>query len=289
VRLSRHALPAAGPNSQHIGYALQYRHSAHGSYKRFATNSSSSGGVSSSGGANGKVQQAGNSPREDPGGTDSNGPRIVEWGNISSDVHGFADSDFLMDNGSGEDSGDEAGRSNGSPRFGNWTDEAVAAAEASGQQNLENTGTITSPSASGDAPAPQPSPYTLEGGFKQISPHSLHARIQVFQADPEGNMMCVIDVRSENDYVAGHVPGALSVPFERLSETIRASGLENCKGIPIAIIGEAASMYPGVLGTTCAQANVRLRKVFGFTDVSSLQGGMVAWEQAGLPVDTGRT
>jgi 3-mercaptopyruvate sulfurtransferase SseA len=140
-----------------------------------------------------------------------------------------------------------------------------------------------------DQPARPPSPYSLEGGFLQIRPEDLHTMIQKQLADPTGHMMVVIDVRPEADYMAGHVPGALSVPFERLSDTIRSSSLDSCLDIPIAVIGEAASLYPGIPGTTGAQANVRLRKVFGFSDVVSLLGGMPMWEAAGLPISQGRT
>jgi len=87
----------------------------------------------------------------------------------------------------------------------------------------------------------------------------------------------LLDVRSAEEYAAGHVPGALSVPFEQLSARARAGEL----GAP-----DAALAVVCAAGSRSAQACVRLTRVLGFADVRNVTGGTLAWQSAGLPLDT---
>lgn len=81
----------------------------------------------------------------------------------------------------------------------------------------------------------------------------------------------VIDVREPYEYEAGHVEGALLMP---LANTVRlASDLP--KDEPVYVVCRS-----GNRSLVAAQELVEA----GFEDVRNVDGGMIAWQSAGLPV-----
>jgi len=99
-----------------------------------------------------------------------------------------------------------------------------------------------------------------------IAPSELSAR------RASGTAPVVIDVRTPEEYAAGHIPGALNIPFdqvaERISEVDAPHGVAlYCMVGPRARKGETA-----LLGA-------------GYTSVLHLEGGLAAWQAAGLPVE----
>ncbi|EIE22515.1 hypothetical protein COCSUDRAFT_83472, partial [Coccomyxa subellipsoidea C-169] len=87
----------------------------------------------------------------------------------------------------------------------------------------------------------------------------------------------VLDVRTPQEYNAGHVPQALNIALDGLSDAVRNGCLESVKARTIAVI--CAS------GGRSAQATVRLSRVFGFSDVVNVVGGTSKWIEAGYPID----
>ena len=86
-----------------------------------------------------------------------------------------------------------------------------------------------------------------------------------------------VDPRSESDYHVGHIPGAISLPFQNL-----ASDKSKLDGYDVLIIyGD---------GYNDAKANAMSKRLLqmGFTDVRTLRGGLRAWTSAGYSLDTGR-
>jgi rhodanese-related sulfurtransferase/biotin operon repressor len=86
----------------------------------------------------------------------------------------------------------------------------------------------------------------------------------------------ILDVRPAEEFAAGHIPGALSVPLERLEAALsrlpkRARIVAYCRG-PYCVLAP--------------QAVQRLRAK-GFT-ASRLVDGMPEWRLAGLPVAVGK-
>jgi rhodanese-related sulfurtransferase len=69
--------------------------------------------------------------------------------------------------------------------------------------------------------------------------------------------------------------------MDDLSSAVRSGQLDEWRG------GEETQGLAVVCagGMRSAQATVRLTKVFGFTKVASLKGGMAAWGADGLPVE----
>ncbi|MBY6209963.1 sulfurtransferase [Microbulbifer agarilyticus] len=103
----------------------------------------------------------------------------------------------------------------------------------------------------------------------------------------------VIDLSSPQNYLAGHIPGALGLPFqalmagtppapgklpsiERLTQVMQAIGLTPDTHI-VACDDEGGGWAGRLLWTL---------EVIGHTKYSYLNGGMTAWKNAGLPLTT---
>jgi rhodanese-related sulfurtransferase len=84
----------------------------------------------------------------------------------------------------------------------------------------------------------------------------------------------VLDVRSGSEYDAGHVPGAINLPFQSVAS--RHEELAVAAGAPIVVYCAH--------GPRAAWAGRALRKA-GYTHVLYLDGHMTAWKKAGLPTE----
>jgi rhodanese-related sulfurtransferase len=99
-----------------------------------------------------------------------------------------------------------------------------------------------------------------------IAPSELNTRRE------SGEAPVVIDVRTAEEYAAGHIPGAINIPYdqvaERISEVEAPHGVAlYCRVGPRARKGEAALLSAG------------------YTSVLHIEGGFTAWKEAGLPVE----
>lgn len=83
----------------------------------------------------------------------------------------------------------------------------------------------------------------------------------------------VIDVREENEYVGelGHIPDSVLVPLKQLQFEI--DKLRIAKDEPVVLVCRS-----GVRSTTAAAMLTGM----GYTRVSNLKGGMLAWKEAGF-------
>lgn len=100
--------------------------------------------------------------------------------------------------------------------------------------------------------------------FQELSPGAAHARLARFR---------VVDVREPHEFHGplGHVEGATLVP---LSDVVARADV---------LAGSGALLLVCRSGKRSAQACERLRER-GVRDVTNLAGGMIAWNQASLPV-----
>src|SRR5579863_8786585 len=83
-----------------------------------------------------------------------------------------------------------------------------------------------------------------------------------------------VDVRSENEYAAGHVPGAVNIPLEQIEgrlDDVSASG-------PVVLICKSGTRA-GIAGGVLKQCR---------ENVMVLNGGTEAWAKAGLPLVVNR-
>jgi rhodanese-related sulfurtransferase len=83
----------------------------------------------------------------------------------------------------------------------------------------------------------------------------------------------VVDVRPAADFRTGHIINAINIPLGVFSEQI--SRIEKHKGRPVLVSCRSGAQSSGA----CRQ----LRK-HGFEKVYNLHGGMLAWQNANLPV-----
>jgi rhodanese-related sulfurtransferase len=82
----------------------------------------------------------------------------------------------------------------------------------------------------------------------------------------------VIDVREQSEWDEFHMPGATLIPLGQLAS--KAGTLPKDK--PIVLVCRS--------GSRSATGRNMLEKA-GFTNVTSMDGGMLAWRSAGLPVE----
>ena len=88
----------------------------------------------------------------------------------------------------------------------------------------------------------------------------------------------ILDVRSDKEYLEGHIVNALHIPLGVLEK--RISDLKDYKNNLLIIVcrtGSRSSSGAGIL------------KKQGFGTLKNLNGGMVAWGSANLPVTTAKT
>jgi rhodanese-related sulfurtransferase len=91
----------------------------------------------------------------------------------------------------------------------------------------------------------------------------------------DGAGVAVLDVRPEEEYAAGHIPGARSLPFDRLAgavDDLRAGPpvIAYCRGAYCVLAHDAVRLLGG--------AGVEARR---------LEDGMLEWRTHGLPVEVG--
>jgi rhodanese-related sulfurtransferase len=84
----------------------------------------------------------------------------------------------------------------------------------------------------------------------------------------------VLDVREAAEFAAGHLPRARNIPLAELNKRVEEIARFRDKPVLVTCKGGTRS------GSAC-----RMLKGAGFTNVVPLKGGVVAWEQASLPVE----
>jgi rhodanese-related sulfurtransferase len=83
----------------------------------------------------------------------------------------------------------------------------------------------------------------------------------------------LVDVRGSDEFAAGHLRDAKNIPLADLAS--RIGELEKSKNRTVVLICESGAR---------SDKAARQLAAAGFGDVVSLEGGLVAWRAAGLPV-----
>jgi rhodanese-related sulfurtransferase len=83
----------------------------------------------------------------------------------------------------------------------------------------------------------------------------------------------MLDVREDNEWAVGHIPNARHIRLGQLSDQIAT--LEKFKEKPIVVYCRSGNRS----ATACA-----VLKKAGFGNANNLAGGIIAWEQAHLPI-----
>lgn len=83
----------------------------------------------------------------------------------------------------------------------------------------------------------------------------------------------VVDLRSNDDFRAGHIPGSMNVPMDKLLDHVEK--IKNYQDKPLILVCNA--------GTNATAAGRQLQEK-GFSQVYRLAGGMQGWRGDNLPV-----
>ena len=121
------------------------------------------------------------------------------------------------------------------------------------------------PAGAREGVAPPEVTKASAAGKSSVSPVALHQRLTSGERPP-----VVIDVREPDEYAAGHIEHAQLVPLGMIGE-----GLDVPKDHQVVLVCRSGRRSGQAQETLAAQ---------GYTNVSNMQGGMLAWESAGLPV-----
>lgn len=101
---------------------------------------------------------------------------------------------------------------------------------------------------------------------RNLAPEELHARLR------RGERPQLVDVREHPEFAAGRIAGARLLP---LGDIGRRAGELN-RDLPVICVCRS--------GKRSAQAAEKLAAL-GFVQVRQLEGGLLAWERAGLPLE----
>lgn len=93
------------------------------------------------------------------------------------------------------------------------------------------------------------------------------------QAEDDGKVPVLVDVRTPQEFASGHVPGAVNVPIDTLSS--RMAELDPYKAGDVYVICQAGGRSAAA-STSLAQAGYHPLNV---------QGGTAAWKAAGYPTE----
>ncbi len=98
-----------------------------------------------------------------------------------------------------------------------------------------------------------------------------HTHEHWLQGDQSKIPFMLLDVRTPKEYAEGHIAGAKLIPVQVLAERLK----EVPKDKQVYVYCHS--------GTRSARAS-KLLAEHGFTNIENIEGGIVAWKEAGYPV-----
>ncbi len=111
-----------------------------------------------------------------------------------------------------------------------------------------------------------------------------HVRKQIREQTPaevterrKQERVLIVDVREQHEWDAGRIPGAEHIPLAQVEQEI-----------PKRFPKDAALVTQCRSGVRSAKAAFALKQL-GYTNVASMAGGILAWEEAGLPLEVPST
>jgi rhodanese-related sulfurtransferase len=107
-------------------------------------------------------------------------------------------------------------------------------------------------------------PQPIAGDVETVAPADAYERVRQRQAR-------LIDVRTATEFGRVHVRGARNIPLDKLLPAMLAQ-----ESTPVYLICRG--------GTRSREAYDRIRAVSPTTTVAVVDGGMLAWSEAGLPL-----
>ncbi|MGH9351959.1 MAG: rhodanese-like domain-containing protein, partial [Terriglobia bacterium] len=109
--------------------------------------------------------------------------------------------------------------------------------------------------------------------------HTAEAK-KLFDGDPKA---VFVDVREAKEYAAGHIPGAINIPVEDITE--KWSTLPKDKVMVFYESGSRGGSPADVCAFSRAAGRVVLSHGFDGARVKVYEDGLKGWKEAGFPVD----
>jgi rhodanese-related sulfurtransferase len=109
--------------------------------------------------------------------------------------------------------------------------------------------------------------------FRSRPRHDEITPIEVQQRLARGDRLYLLDVREREEYVEAHIPDSVLIPLGQLSRKLSS------------IPKDATIIAICRSGNRSGVAADMLRRA-GYSDVLNLNGGIIAWARAGLPIVT---
>ncbi|KAG1679532.1 hypothetical protein FOA52_011134 [Chlamydomonas sp. UWO 241] len=113
--------------------------------------------------------------------------------------------------------------------------------------------------------------------IKERTPSEVHAQM--------GNGKRFLDVRTVEEFVAGHAPGAINVPVKLAAPGGMALNPDFPAGVAAAFADKSETIMVGCGGGIRSMAACEIMKASGYRDLTNLTGGFSAWQSAGLPTE----
>jgi molybdopterin/thiamine biosynthesis adenylyltransferase/rhodanese-related sulfurtransferase len=108
----------------------------------------------------------------------------------------------------------------------------------------------------------------IQQKIEQLSPEQAQEELSA------GGEQILLDTREPHEYAEAHLEGATLVPPAEVAERIDEIATDNSQRIILYCRSGARS----------ARAAHQLQEQFGYDNVANVDGGILAWQQAGLPV-----
>jgi rhodanese-related sulfurtransferase len=134
------------------------------------------------------------------------------------------------------------------------------------EQPAEENGSAAAPQETAPAPAPEQEPALAP----DITAAELNELIMAGQAP------LIIDVRTQDEFAAGHLPGAVNIAHTDLGAKAAGDSLPGSLDTEIVVHCQT--------GRRAAMAQATLVEL-GFTKVRHLDGDYAGWAEAGLPIE----
>ncbi|MCJ7726019.1 MAG: rhodanese-like domain-containing protein [Acidimicrobiia bacterium] len=109
----------------------------------------------------------------------------------------------------------------------------------------------------------------IEPKLETVTASAFAGIVDTAQAD-----LVILDVRTPDEFVAGHIPGAVNVDYYEPSFRNDLDALD--KDVPYALYCRSGNRSGDTLATM---------RDLGFTNVSELGGGIITWLEAGYPIE----
>ena len=131
-------------------------------------------------------------------------------------------------------------------------------------------------------PEPSAETQTTQGGLVRVSPTVAAATVEALaQLGADGALdaahdLVILDVRTPEEFAEGHIDDAIMIDFYNDDFADQLAGLD--PEVPYVLYCRSGNRS----GQTLA-----IMEQLGFTSVQDVDGGAIAWQEAGLPLVPG--